>query len=478
MACREDAEPEPAAELAFSLDTLRFDTVFVTMGSTTGGFKVYNHSNRPVKIPNIKLAGGENSPFRMNVDGINTTSIDDIEIWAEDSIYVLVEVTIDPTDGQLPFIVEDDIIFGTTSGDQNIHLQVWGQNAHFFGKNTTHGSLVASTGDTTWTNDLPYVIFESITIDTLHKLTIEPGTRIHLHNGGSIIVKGSLVVNGGSDSTARVLFSGTRLESNNTTNYQELPGQWGGIFFLEGSINNSINNAYLRNGSIGIYVEKPPVSGTQPNLILQNTVIRDMYFSALSIFNAVVSASNVLIHDCVKSYVQISGGECAFTNCTFAAYDGTNRQDPAYIFRNFYEDNTGTINVADRTSLNFYNSILMGQGAGQDREEILITNINQVEGFEHIEVSEFTVHFDHCAATTAQTGASFFADCLFNLNAADVFTDPIGEVEDYQLAANSPCINYGITADAIQNPIALPPPTTDLTGKPRTDLPDIGCFEY
>ena len=39
--------------LRFSLDTLRFDTVFVTVGSATRSFKVYNDASLPLKIEKI-----------------------------------------------------------------------------------------------------------------------------------------------------------------------------------------------------------------------------------------------------------------------------------------------------------------------------------------------------------------------------------------------------------------------------------------
>lgn len=54
--------------LTFSKDTLTFDTVFTTIGSTTSKVMVYNKENKAVKIDLIYLAGGASSPFRINVD--------------------------------------------------------------------------------------------------------------------------------------------------------------------------------------------------------------------------------------------------------------------------------------------------------------------------------------------------------------------------------------------------------------------------
>jgi hypothetical protein len=64
--------------LSFSLDTLVFDTVFTTIGSTTQQFKIYNNENKTLNIEEIELMGGANSFFRMNVDGISQNIIKDI----------------------------------------------------------------------------------------------------------------------------------------------------------------------------------------------------------------------------------------------------------------------------------------------------------------------------------------------------------------------------------------------------------------
>ena len=66
--------------LSFSIDTLVFDTVFTSIGSTTKQFKIYNKENKTVNISDIELMGGNASPFRMNVDGIMSTKIQNIEL--------------------------------------------------------------------------------------------------------------------------------------------------------------------------------------------------------------------------------------------------------------------------------------------------------------------------------------------------------------------------------------------------------------
>ena len=81
--------------LDFSADTVVFDTVFTTVGSTTQRLKIYNRSNRALKVDQIELMGGENSPFRINVDGLSGTVFGELEIEGNDSLWIFVEVTLD-----------------------------------------------------------------------------------------------------------------------------------------------------------------------------------------------------------------------------------------------------------------------------------------------------------------------------------------------------------------------------------------------
>ena len=44
--------------LSFSRDTVLFDTVFTTIGSTTQQFKIYNNDSKTITIEQIELMGG------------------------------------------------------------------------------------------------------------------------------------------------------------------------------------------------------------------------------------------------------------------------------------------------------------------------------------------------------------------------------------------------------------------------------------
>src|SRR5699024_3344997 len=109
--------------------------------------------------------------FTTNIDGVATPELRDIEIAANDSIYVFVTVTIDPNAAQIPFIVSDSILVEYNGNNRFVQLEAYGKNARFLRGET----LITNT---TFNNDLPYVILEGLRVDTNVTLTINPGTEL------------------------------------------------------------------------------------------------------------------------------------------------------------------------------------------------------------------------------------------------------------------------------------------------------------
>ena len=56
-------------KIAFSEDTVRFDTLISTIGSATKTMSVYNRNKEALRITHVRLGQGLSSPFRVNVDG-------------------------------------------------------------------------------------------------------------------------------------------------------------------------------------------------------------------------------------------------------------------------------------------------------------------------------------------------------------------------------------------------------------------------
>ena len=180
------------ALLQTSTDTLHFDTVFTGAGSITQSFKIFNLNNQKLRISNISLSGGSSSYFKMNVNGSAGTSFSDIDIAANDSIYVFVSVNASGSASSLPFFIQDSILINYNGNNKYVQLDAYGQNAHFF-KNAVIEN------DTIWTGDLPFVILGSLTVNENKKLTVEKGTKIYLHADAPFYINGSLQINGEAD---------------------------------------------------------------------------------------------------------------------------------------------------------------------------------------------------------------------------------------------------------------------------------------
>ena len=138
--CRKDFEFTPSeGNLIFSKDTVYLDTVFSNIGSSTYTLKVYNPSDRDISIPKIKLQEGQNSNYRLNVDGmtgdipLSGKEFSNVELLAKDSMYIFIETTIDIqslVSNQTQFLYTDAIEFGVNN-KQTVELVTLVKDAVF-----------------------------------------------------------------------------------------------------------------------------------------------------------------------------------------------------------------------------------------------------------------------------------------------------------------------------------------------------------
>src|SRR4030095_1380807 len=237
LACKKESFiTSPDARVTITADTLKYDTVFTTMGSVTQSFKIVNENDQRINISSVKLMGGNLSAYKINADGFIGPEINNLEIAPNDSLYVFVSVVIDQNANNLPFIIQDSIQVSYNGRDRWVQLEAWGQNAHFFRNKEI-------TANESWTNDLPYVILGYLAVDPNQILTIEKGCRIYVHADAPLIINGSIQVNGEKDSIDRVYFRGDRLDDP----YKDFPASWPGIYFNTSSKDNIFNYAVLKN---------------------------------------------------------------------------------------------------------------------------------------------------------------------------------------------------------------------------------------
>lgn len=451
---------DPSDKLNFSSDTVQFDTIFTNIGSTTKSFTVKNLNSKDIVIDEILLAKGANSVFRMNVDGVQSNSLNDIEISAGDSIFIFVEVTINPSENSM--VEQDSILFLSNGNSQDVDLVAFGQDVVLINGETLKN-------DTVWTSSKPFLVYNSVLVDENVRLQIEAGTQVHFHTNSCMLVKGTLQTNGTLESP--VVFQGDRLEAA----YDDISGQWGawitldsggiyllgGIHFLTGSKYNEMTYTEVKNGIIGVRADSVVTAGV-PTVKMENCIIQHMNVAGLYAAGAYVTAENSIFSDCGQYIVALLyGGNYDFKHCTFSNYYSGTRQTSSVAMNNYftYDDASGqTILDARQFSATFSNSIIYGSLS----EELMIDGV-EAAGFDYL--------FDHCLLKTGleTENEQHFADVIVNED--PLFLDKY-ETYDYRLDTLSPALNVGKMEIALEVPL-------DYDGISRTsdNGPDLGAFE-
>lgn len=394
LSCERDSiSTNPNLRLSFSADTILFDTVFTSLGSATQNIRIYNHNNDDIEISSISLAGGNNSAYRINVDGQSGVSFNNILIRAKDSLFVFAEVTIDPTSQNAPLFVSDSIVFSTNGNTQDVKLIAWGQDVHL------HNSTVI-TADTILTADKPHLIYNYILGLPNATVTIEAGAKLYFHNNAALWITGTLTANGTADNP--IIFEGDRLEEY----YNDKAGQWYGILLNAGSKNNTFSWASIRNSIIGIQVDTC-VTPNAPTLKLDHTRIENTSYVGLLAQGARIDANDCLFSNAAYNCLALTlGGAYRFYHCTIANYWGQYmyRKGTAILLNNYYIPNDQNLSVQarDLVEASFYNCIVYGSLSN----EISIDNIYNNQQVD----AQMNYFFDNCIVKTQldTTNTTFF----------------------------------------------------------------------
>lgn len=315
---REGSYARDGFELQFSADTLSFDTLFTAQGSATSQLRVYNRSGRDVELTSVTLRAGRGSRFRLNVDGDTSMVARHVEIMDGDSIFIFVQVCIDPDDRTQPFLVEDAVVFGN---GQSVPLTAWGRNAVYHRAESPYSVVDCEH----WDHSRPHVILGTAAILDGHTLTLGPGDELYFGPDAMLAVdsNASLVARGTAGQP--VLFSSLRSDGW----YSFLPGQWQCIWFTSDSRGNVIDHAVLRNGTGGVRLY-PRAEAT-----VSNTVIAGMSDCALIGQGGELMADNLLVYDCFATFTALRGGSYSFNRCTMANYwNYSSRTVPSLLLYN------------------------------------------------------------------------------------------------------------------------------------------------
>ena len=431
-----------------SADEIKFDTVFTTTGSITQSFKIFNDNDQKLRLSSIKLMGGNASYFKINADGFIGPEISNIEIEANDSVYVFVSVSIDQSTATIPFIIQDSIQINYNGTTQQVNLEAWGQNAHYYRDKQI-------TADETWNNDLPYVILGSLRIDANNKLTINKGSRIYVHADAPILVDGTLEINGEKDTVDWVQFRGDRLDEP----YNDFPAGWPGIFFTNTSKDNVFNYAVIKNAYQALAVLDPSINAN-PKLVLNECTIDNAYDAGIIAINSSIRARNCLVSNCGKNVILAKGGNYEFIHCTVASFSNSYilHRDPVLFVSNYVLVNNSPV-TANLTAL-FRNCIFWGQD-GTVEDEVVVAKSGS---------TTFNVNFDYNLWKVQNTPANITSNQVIN-NQYPEF-DSINTTQrlyNFRLKETSPAKDKATNAGV----------PVDLDGKPRPVgiAPDLGCYE-
>jgi hypothetical protein len=425
----------------------------------------------------VSLGRGGASFFRMNVNGTNGKEVKNIEILPEDSIYIFIEITPESKDSP-ELLYVDSIVFAADAGVQYVNVVSLVKDAyfHFPTRFIENFGLAYSTvgGQVTFPNDKPHVIYGYLVVDEGEQLTLQPGTQMHFHSGSGLWVfnGGRLLVdpNNMGDYENQVVFQGDRLEPF----YKDIPGQWGGalggIFIMGESNGNVINNALIKNGTIGILLDS--TTSSAPNVRITNTEIKN--HSRAGIFGgyAHVEGANLLVSNCGLYTLYALGGSYDFKHCTFANYwNQSTRSSPAVGLFNFFEDANGLFQLRDIRKAYFGSCILYGS----NQQELGINELPSSNLSFEARNCLIKVNPDESRRGYDISNNQRFRNCFFNLNPG--FINPSSSTEkpnvSFELDSSSAAIDVANFDDGLNFPL-------DILGNFRSfnGLPDIGAIEY
>lgn len=456
-ACTDDDDftLSSAYTLTMGTDTISLDTTFSAVPTPARSFWVYNRSGKGIRITNVRLSRGNQSGFRVNVNGSylgqqTGYQTHDIEIYSKDSIRVFVELT-SPTNGKVsPQLIEDKIVFRLESGvEQAVCLKAWSWDARVLRdfNVSTNATLSA---------EKPILVYGGITVDSLATLTLEPGTHLYFHNDAGINVYGTLRSEGTTDKP--VVMRGDRLDNMfDYLPYDRVAGQWQGIKFNSSSYDNVLKHTDLHSAYDGVVVDSSSVD--RKKLSVMSTVIHNCQGYGLKSRYAYITIENSVISNTLANSVDIIGGKTIINNCTFAQYYPFDANRGAALW---FDAGTGM------DTLRCVNSLITGYA-----DDVIMRTL-PAEGV------TLPFSFDHCVLRTEKEAT---ADSLrfSNIVYEDV-KDTLSYGKKHFMVIDEDNLYYDFSLDSISAAISVADKatatSTDIRGVRRDDQPDAGAFEY
>ncbi len=495
---REDIITRDAgATLTATVDTVFFDTVFVSRGSASRRFWVHNRNAKAVRVDEIALVGAASAVarFELIIDGRRGPARRGFDLRGRDSLLVIATVTIDPNAADIAFIVTDDVRLTANGTTRTVKLLAYGENARYYNASSGFAPVVAC--DTTWTAARPIVLLKNTVVDSSCTLIIAPGTRVYVAPGASLVVLGRLQCGALGPDVPGVTFRGLRRDDYYDTRdpryetldirfpkYAFTPGQWGTILFrpsrgLRQSDRNEIFNTSIRNATYGVLIDNPRVVPGH-KLLIESSTIRTAY--TVGIYGAgagTVEVINTVVAHCgERAVVGVGGGTWRLAHCSIdmssGPFTGSRRATEALAFNNAVEVAENVVRSA-KTDLTVENSILwsgLTDERGQLQNEILLlregSTSDSLYTFRHnvlqTPFARFNIEGDKYNRPTRESGTNILSQ------------NPLYRNIDYR--------NLDLRLDSLLSPArrlgkpVSPAVPVDLRNAPRSSVaPSAGAYE-
>lgn len=288
--------------LSFSADTVRLDTMFSGVPSVTYTFWVRNRSNDGLRISTVRLERGNQTGFRVNVDGTFLDPVaQNLEVRKGDSLRVFVEITSFETHALEPQLVEDNLLFLLESGvEQKVNLRAYSWDA------VKMTNLLVD-HDMTIEMEKPLIIYgEGIRVAPEATLTLRK-TTLYFHDEAKVKVEGGLIVDS-------CLLRGDRLDYMfDYLPYDRLSGQWRGIEIVKDAKGCWMKDSEVRNAWDGLVADSTQV-------FLDNCVIHNSRGYGLKARNSVVELNYCQLSNAENDCLALYGCEAVIDHCTLAQF--------------------------------------------------------------------------------------------------------------------------------------------------------------
>ena len=460
--CEDRLSNNPEAGISFSVDTLRFDTVFTTKGSATKVVMAYNKGKEAVMIESVSFSNNDN--FRYNIDGESKKEeLHDIILRGGDSIFMFVKATIDPQDESKPVLIEDSVVFRVNQKRQVLYVEAISQDVIVLRGDTIEEKVELGGGK-------PYLVYDTVIWGG--NVLMKEGTRFYMHDNAVMVFLSGLQVAGTRDNP--VVIRGDRFDNIlRDIPYDYASGKWGGIFLIRSpelmmNPNYNLNYLDIHSGMFGLFCESDKTKDL-PTLRMRNCRLHNFSAYGLVLENMNADIVNTEISNCANYCVYLAGGKHTFIHNTIAN------------FFNYKKENVSIHSVGREDVAAVYISDL---SKNQVRTEAIFKN-NIISGWRRNNITLATAlpdRYDGVFLGNLLRNDSLSTD-LFPYNCYEQDEDTVFNriyfsreehtYYDFRLDSVSPARDIADSLTAVMYPL-----DRDGNNRLKDGKPDAGCYEW